>query len=185
MTIAILLRGMITMEIWKDVPSYEGLYQVSTLGRVKSLCRHNISERYHSQGYYVKEKILKVRKRGKQQKYYSVALFKNGIRTEYSVHRLVMLAFVGKSNLTVNHIDKDTSNNALSNLEYLPNADNLRYSKCKKVNQYTLNNEFIKTWDSIIDTQTNLHIGHISQVCNGIRKSAGGFGWKFKGDDES
>lgn len=185
MTIAMLLRGMIIMEIWKDIPGYEGLYQVSTLGRVKSLSRQNMSQRYHNKGYCVKEKILKARKRGKQRNYYSVALFKDGLRIEHSVHRLVMLTFVGKSNLTVNHIDENTLNNTLSNLEYLSNADNIRYSKCKKVNQYTLNKEFIKTWDSIVDAQNKLHIGHISQVCNGMRKSAGGFGWKFKGDDES
>ena len=72
-------------EIWKDVPGYSGLYQVSNLGRVKSI------ERYDAKKHRVKERILKQANRGNG--YKVVVLFSNGHKM-YAVHRLVALAFI-------------------------------------------------------------------------------------------
>ena len=105
-------------EIWKDIIDYEGLYQVSNLGRVKSL-HHN------------KEKILKNRLGANG--YYSVALNKNGKIKYLGVHRLVAIAFVDgyKEELVVNHIDENPLNNIYTNLEWTSHKENVIYSKHK------------------------------------------------------
>ena len=136
-------------EIWKDIPEYEGLYQISNLGRVKSL-RGN-------------EKILKqlVNRDG----YYVVRIRKNKKRKEYFVHRLIALCFIEYKNnykyledeknkvfnvnkLTINHIDKNRLNNNISNLEWCTLRYNVNYSldtlkikpieKLKKIKKYIL-----------------------------------------------
>lgn len=101
-------------EIWRDIEGYEGLYQVSNLGRVKSLekqCGVQIQ----------KEKILKpgLVKGG----YYRVGLTKNGIRKSKLVHRLVAETFI-PINLTVNHKDGNKSNNTVDNLEWTTQKEN-------------------------------------------------------------
>ena len=97
------------IEHWKDVPNYEGLYQVSNLGRVKSL-------------KFGKDKILKPQegKRG----YMKVGLWKEGERKYSYVHRLIMLAFVGESDLQVNHKNGVKTDNCLENLEYCTASEN-------------------------------------------------------------
>ena len=159
---------MVTSELWKDIPNYEGLYQVSNLGRIKSL-------NYNHTNF---SKILIPRKTGNG--HLSVALFKNRKRKNYQVHRLVMETFIGESNLVINHKDKNKENNNLNNLEYCSQKENARYSLCKKVEQYDLDLNFIKEWNSIKDIIETLHIRNISQCCNGKRNNAGGFIWKFK-----
>ena len=107
-------------EIWKDVPSYEGRYQISNLGNVKSI------ERKDSLGRIVKEKIraFKYCKNG----YHKMTL--NGAagkRTE-TVHRLVLLAFKGYSKLEVNHINGVKTDNRLENLEYCSHSLNMMHA---------------------------------------------------------
>lgn len=155
-------------EIWKDIPDYEGLYQVSNLGRVKSM---NYNHTYQ-------EKILK--NRPSRRGYLHVVLWKNKTKHNYSVHRLVLIAFIGKSNLVINHKDENTSNNRLENLEYCTQQYNAEYSNAKPVQQYTIDGIFIKEWKSIISVINELNIRNISQACRGIRKSAGGYIWKYK-----
>ena len=96
-------------EIWKDVPEYEGLYRVSNLGRVKSL-------------WFGKERILKPRDNGWG--YMQVGLYKEGYVKKLKVHRLMMLTFVGSSNLQVNHINGLKTDNRLENLEYCTASQN-------------------------------------------------------------
>jgi len=100
-------------EIWKDVPSYDGLYQASNFGRVRSL-------------KFDKERILKPApdKFG----YHLVVLCKGGVRKTSKVHRLVMLAFVGESDLDVNHINGIKTDNSLENLEYCTRSENIRHA---------------------------------------------------------
>jgi predicted XRE-type DNA-binding protein len=96
-------------EEWRDIPDWEGYYQVSNLGQVKS---------FHRKGRMLKQ--------GTSNKgYRRVVLQNKGIKRYISVHRLVMLAFHGPSDLTVNHIDGDKTNNALTNLEYCTVSENV------------------------------------------------------------
>lgn len=103
------------IEIWKDIPGYEGLYQVSNFGRVKSL------KRIDSLGRISKETILKhdINKKG----YFRVCLYKNN-RIKQSVHRLVAKSFLGVSDLQVNHINGNKNDNRLENIEYVTNREN-------------------------------------------------------------
>ncbi len=108
-----------TTEEWRTVPDYEGLYEVSTLGRVRNVARGR-ARRFG--------RILRqiIGKRG----YWSVMLHRpketHGERRV--VHRLMMAAFVGPSDLHVNHIDGVKTNNRLGNLEYCTNAENLSHA---------------------------------------------------------
>lgn len=116
-------------EVWEDIPGYEKIYQVSNLGRVKSLSRKtNQTDKKR----YTKEKILKQQKN--MYGYMEVTLRKNNIRKHYKVHRLVMVAFHGETKLIVNHIDGNKSNNIISNLEYCTYQENTihYYSNRKK-----------------------------------------------------
>ena len=99
-------------EIWKNVVGYEGLYQVSSLGRVRSL------EHIDSNGHPVKERVLA--SFSNRNGYRKVNLYRDRNRKQVSIHRLVAAAFLDNpDNLPeVNHIDEDKSNNAVSNLEY-------------------------------------------------------------------
>jgi hypothetical protein len=114
------------MENWKDIPGYEGYYQVSDLGRVKSLKKQMIKKRHNTEYIWnVKEKILKLSTDNKN--YKNARLYKNGLGVLYKVHRLVMMSFFGKSDLVVNHKDFNTSNNCLNNLEYITQKENCEH----------------------------------------------------------
>lgn len=103
-------------ETWRDIPDYEGLYQVSTLGRIKSLERKII--RSNGRVFTIKEKILKDRIGNSKRPY--VALFKDQKRKDVMVHTLVALAFIGErpKDYQVLHKDGDILNNRLENLSY-------------------------------------------------------------------
>lgn len=123
------------MEEWKDVVGYEGIYQVSNLGNVKSLSNLKISNNKHgSYSFYTKEIILK---KAIDNGYEKVVLTKDGIRNTQKVHRLVCIAFLGyKENLVVNHIDFNKSNNNINNLEWTTIQGNNNHSR--------INNRFPK-----------------------------------------
>lgn len=109
-------------EIWKDVEEYEGLYQVSNLGNVRSL----------NYGRTGKVKILKS---AIVSGYPSVQLFKNGIAKNHYVHRLVANAFVEGyfEGALVNHIDENKQNNIWTNLEWCTHQYNIQYSVNRKL----------------------------------------------------
>lgn len=110
-------------EIWKDVPGYEGLYRVSNLGNVRSLSR-TIKTRKGKQHHKGKILTLSKNRRG----YVQVPLSRKGKRVLLYVHRLVMQAFHGDSEMVVNHKDGDKSNNRLANLEYTTQKDNIAHA---------------------------------------------------------
>ena len=109
------------MEIWKDIEGYEGLYQVSSLGRVKSLSRRDRLNRV------IQEKILKpqLHRTG----YLQVILCKEGKRRSYLVHRLVAETFIDnpEDKSQVNHKDEDKTNNKVENLEWMTARENTNY----------------------------------------------------------
>jgi len=104
-------RVMNKNEFWKDIPNYEGYYQVSNLGRIKRVSTN------------------KIRKSHKENNgYHRITLSKDGVRNIYLVHQLVAFAFLNhntdKRNIVVDHIDNDKSNNHLDNLQVVSNRVN-------------------------------------------------------------
>ncbi len=108
-------------EIWKDIAGYEGLYQVSNMGRVRSMDRTialtNGRERK------LPSKVLRP---GVQKGYLHVCLSSRGVETSYLVHRLVAAAFLGPipNGMEVDHINEDHKDNRVSNLQFLSRFDN-------------------------------------------------------------
>lgn len=113
--------GLICWEKFKDIPEYEGFYQVSDLGRVKSLSRL-IYREYDSATLNKKERILKgsIDVGG----YPAVNLYKGNGKKPFKVHRLVMTTFKGKSSEFIDHKDDIRYNNTLSNLRYCTQREN-------------------------------------------------------------
>lgn len=187
-------------EIWKEVVGYEGLYEVSNLGKVRSVphCVHVV----RCNGEYDinldgKELVPQTRRHG----YLSVCLYghggnKNGFK-QFSVHRLVAKAFVDNplGYTEVNHIDEDKTNNNASNLEWISRLDNVRYGTGTKrsaknrinntplmrsIEQYTLDGKCIGTFLSARDAGRQLNLDY-RNIYNSLYKgqSAYGYYWKF------
>lgn len=116
------------IEEWRDVPGYEGKYQVSNFGNVKTLTRI-VTE--HRRSYIRQGKILNKYYSGEKIGYYKVKLY-NGDRTFKSapVHRLVAEVFIGNPNnyLEINHIDGNPKNNHVSNLEFCTKEQNVKHA---------------------------------------------------------
>jgi len=104
-------------EIWKSIANYEGLYEVSNLGRIKSFQRN-------------KERILNPTKLDKS-KYLKITLWKNKVQKSYDIHRLVAIAFVkNENNLPeVNHQDTIKHNNFSNNLEWCTRKQNAVHAR--------------------------------------------------------
>ena len=172
------------IEIWKDIPNYEGIYQASNLGRVKSLNRLN------ARGYELKEKILKPRL---DCGYYQIQLCKNSIVKAYRVHRLVWSAFNGPipENMQVNHINETKTDNRLSNLNLMTAKENSNWGtrnerstkkRSKVVLQFDLQDILIKEYPSAhqVERETGFAFQNISACCKGNFKQAYGYKWKYK-----
>ena len=124
-------------EIWKDVVGYEGLYQVSNLGRIKSLPKLCING--NGGKYYTKEKILKPQYGSNGRTYTHVCLRKDGKTHIKEIHRIVAIAFIPNPlNLPqVNHRDENPSNNTVSNLEWCDGFYNHNYGTIKERTRQT------------------------------------------------
>ena len=116
-----------TQEIWKDICGYEGIYQISNLGRVKSLKR--IIECYNGKLFSINSKILKSSPGGTSP-YLIVNLCRKGKRKHALVHRLVAESFIGKipSKYEVNHKNGIVSDNREDNLEICSHQKNIDHS---------------------------------------------------------
>lgn len=114
------------MEIWKDITNYEGIYQVSNLGRIKSLGGTGKSIK--------KEKILKLTL--KNGSYYGVILFKNSNNQSLRVHRIVAKEFIlnSENKTVVNHKDGNGLNNEASNLEWVTTKENVHHCRYQTKN---------------------------------------------------
>lgn len=113
-----------TKEIWKAIKDYEGLYEVSNMGSVKALAKEWISGKGAKRNH--DDIILNPDK--DQKGYLSVTLTKNKTQKHYKIHRLVLMAFVGYSDLQSNHIDGIKSNNHIDNLEYCTGSENVKHA---------------------------------------------------------
>lgn len=111
-------------EMWKDIPNYEGIYQASTFGRIRTCEGKTTYTKRHGIRHW-KQRILKPK--GETYKTgYRVTLWKNGKSKDWLVHRLIATTFFGESGLTVNHIDGNRFNNHIDNLEWCTLGDNIR-----------------------------------------------------------
>lgn len=169
------------MEIWKDIKDYEGLYQASNLGNIKSVKKNrNLKFINRSDGYYY------------------INLSKKSKVKPTKVHRIIAQTFIENPNNynIINHIDGNRKNNCISNLEWCTQSHNIKEAyrmgtkkpnkinikKRKKVMQFSVNYQLIKIWDSIKEASKELKIkdSNISLVCKNKRNLAGGFVWKYK-----
>lgn len=169
-------------EIWKDIEGYEGLYQISNFGRVKSL-KWNHSN------------IIKTLKLSNNGGYIRTSLFKNKAEKRFYVHVLVAQAFIPNPNKypEVNHIDENKSNNHVDNLEWCNKSYNANYGNRNKlisihsamlrpVLQFDLKGNFIKEYPSIAEAVEELKIrsSGISNCCAGRYSKSGGYKWRYK-----
>lgn len=181
-------------EVWKDVPNYEGIYKASNFGRIKMVKRTLID----SLGKKInkKEHILKPRTGNR---YYMIALYKNGKREDLLLHRLIAQTFIPnpENKPFVNHKDENCFNNCSDNLMWCTQKENMNWgtinermsknSKSKrKVNQYDMDGNFIKQWDCMTDFYKSkglkLKTG-IIECCKGRRQSHMGYKWKYADED--
>jgi len=180
-------------EVWNDIKGYEGLYQVSDMGRVKSLERTITKKNGRNQS--IQERILKPST--EHGGYLSVILYDtSGKRKTFKVHRLVCEAFHEnpEDKPCVNHIDENKTNNAVSNLEWCTYKENNNHGThnarmargvakalSRPVGQYTLDDQLVKVWQSTNEVERQLGFAHslISKVARGKRKTAYGYVWKY------
>lgn len=175
-------------EIWEDVKEYEGFYQVSNLGNVKSLNRLVL---LYNGGQYTR-KGQKLKLLLSKDGYYQVHLLRNGIAKTVKVHRLVASAFIPNPNnfAEVNHKNEIKTDNRVENLEWCTQEYNKRYGTATrrrtekisvKVAQYDLDNTLIQIWDSMREAERKTKILNqsISLCCKGKRKKAGGYAWRY------
>lgn len=168
---------------------YEGRYEVSNLGRVRSL-DHRVYVSNQTKGrwsrIYPGKVLTPAHGRGD---YLVVHLCKDNKMTNYSVHRLVATAFVsnrdGKPH--VDHIDGNRHNNNAENLRWCTCKENINNpntlpSRCKRVLQISkIDGSVVKVWPSTISVKRELGISNVNKCCKGIKhyKSRGGFYWKY------
>lgn len=191
-------------EKWKEICEYEGMYEVSSNGNIRSVNR----KVFHTSNNSMKtvEGVTLIQEQSNRG-YKRVTLSKNGKVEKLSIHRLVAKAFIPNPDNKphINHIDGDKKNNILSNLEWCTQSENMLHSSkvlgnkagkpmqgklgkdspfSKKVVQLTKDDTFVNSFYGLHEAQreTGVNKANIGEVCNGNRKLAGGFKWKY---DES
>lgn len=155
----------------KDIKDYEGLYAITSCGKVWS---------------YRTNKFLKPSEDGSN--YLRVNLCKNGNRRQYSIHRLVAEVYIPNpdNKPQVNHKDENKQNNCINNLEWATAKENINYgthnARMAKSNQKSIYCvELDRAFESIKAAANELGINksHISECCSGKRKTCGGYHWRY------
>ena len=148
----------------KDIKGYEGLYAITSCGKVWS---------------YKYKKFLKPEDNGHG--YLRVKLCKDGKEKKYMIHRLVAEAYIpNPDNLPqVDHIDENRTHNYINNLQWITNRDNCRKSHNKPILQYTIEGEFVREWSSATDVGREAQ-SNIWCCLNDRTKTAYGYVWKYK-----
>ena len=177
------------IEYWKDIPGFDGCYQVSSLGRVRSVKFNKIV--FLSISFSTRYGVL--------------TLFKNGKRHYRKIHRLVAEAFIPNPNNLpqVNHKDENPMNNSVDNLEWCDASYNCNYGtrisrmaqsltnhsvplKYKAVQQFDIDGNFIKEYCSIkYVKEDKYNPSTVCNCCRGRTKTAYGFIWKYKNKEAS
>lgn len=178
-------------EVWKDIAGYEGLYQVSSIGRVKS-CDKILPHKTHGT-WHIKERILKQHWNGPvYSKYLTVCLHEGkGICHFMRVHRLVAETFIpNPQNLPqVNHIDGNKGNNTVTNLEWVTPLENTSHAwkngLCENIVRAkqvpVVNVDTGETFRSVADAERSFgkSFGAISHALNGKHERAHGYRWAY------
>lgn len=167
-------------ELWKDIEGYEGLYQISTLGRVKRVTTGRILKGGKNTSGYIQ-----------------ISLYKQGVRDVKRIHRLVAESFIPntENKPEVNHINEDKTNNRVDNLTWSTRKENInhgtrneRVSKAKSIPIVAINiitgesKEFYGT--NICGRQLELNPSSITKVLTGRLKQTGGYTFKYKAENQ-
>ena len=169
-------------EVWKKIPEWEGLYEVSNKGRVRSLSRE-VAGKYGSKRC-IRGRILKPYKDGRG-RYLMVDLWVANTRKKCLVHRLVLCAFISAcpDGMEVLHGKGGIDNNDISNLKYGTRSENLM--DCYRDGTVP-SARAVKRSDGLIFQSlreaaryTNAHISSLVLVCQDKRKTTAGFGWEY------
>lgn len=168
-------------ELWKDIPGYKGLYQISNFGRVKSF--HEWKNASCPAEYILKNSIS-------NSGYCQVSLY-NGKKRKFLVHRLVADAFIPNPNNLphINHKDEDPTNNRADNLEWCTPQYNNRYgtakfrsmmTKGKPVKQFLIGGQWVATYanPTVASMITGISRNAINQCLCGNMQTASGFIWE-------
>lgn len=175
------------MEIWKNIKGYEGIYQISSCGRIKNITNGRIIKQHLNKGYCI------------------IGLHKDGNAKNFSVHRLVAEAFIPNPNSLpqINHKDENKENNSVDNLEWCTCLYNNNYgTRNKRISEYVKANhpskygktckkpvlqidkktgDVIRKYESVSEAavKNGFHQGNISWCCTGKRSEANGYIWRY------